>query len=240
MGLFGDFFHFISSLALGQKDSSQAFLEPLTMADRYLRWGEERGDLRDYTACLTQLNQINDEDAPKADLVIRKYNLYCNATLGAVRLIMQQHKELESSARSSRNELAKEQKQLLSQLKVHQEKVDQLKADGSLISAKEEQRHVDEINTRLKAVNKSLDAEDVPSEVLESYDHMGREADRLLGNLEQALVSLETNTNLPGESVGTLRDQIVTRIESTRNEISEMAPAKGSGVDAAADSASSA
>jgi len=54
MGIVGDFFSFVGSMLLGKKTSSNEFLEALTMAERYMRWGSERGDLRDFQSAFDQ------------------------------------------------------------------------------------------------------------------------------------------------------------------------------------------
>lgn len=226
MSMFGDFINFIGAIALGKKDSSQAFLEPLTMAERYYRWGEERGDIRDYQKSLEQLDITRDDDAPKPEQLIRKYDIYCNATIGATSLLLNKHKELAASTQASRKEMTAERAQLEQNLAAQKKKVEALKADGSLITAKEEQRHADEMQIRLNALAKNLDGEKIPSEVLEDYDRIGRESDLLLTRLEQASISLESCTSVSPEQVAEIRSRILQQIEKIRAAIEGASPTR--------------
>ncbi|MCX7935953.1 MAG: hypothetical protein N3A66_11925, partial [Planctomycetota bacterium] len=61
MGLFSDFFRFVASLMLGKQDAARTFFEPLIMAERYLRWGAQRQDMRDFRRALEYLGTVRDE-----------------------------------------------------------------------------------------------------------------------------------------------------------------------------------
>lgn len=230
MSLFGDFVHFLSSLALGKKDASQSFLEPLTMAERYLRWGQERGDIRDYMSSLTQLDLADDENAPKAEMIVRKYSLYQEATVGAIQVMLKKHRELAGQAKETHSELLADQQSLASHIKASQEKIKELKDDGSLISAKEEERRLEELKLKMAAVTRDLDVGEISPEVMSSYDDLAREADRLLGNLDQAVMNLEMAASVPPDVVGQVRTQISTKLDAVRQELNAANPTAASAV----------
>ena len=108
MGMFTDFVRFMGSVLLGRKDASRAYAEALGMSERYVRWGTERGDIRDFMSALEQLDLCRDSDAPKSEFVVRKYTAMLNATSGILGGLIRKHKERVSEAGASQGKLSKE------------------------------------------------------------------------------------------------------------------------------------
>ncbi|MBN2713847.1 MAG: hypothetical protein JXR97_15625 [Planctomycetes bacterium] len=236
MSIFGDFLKFIGSVVMGNQGASQKFLEPLSMAERYLRWGEERKDLRDFNSALSNLEQANDEDAPKPDLILKKYNIYCEATVGAIRVMLSQFQSVSERAKEGHSDMLLEQVTLREQIDDGKRKVAELKADGSLISAKEEQKRVDEVQTKLNAITRALESGDSTSKVMEQYDKLASESQRLTSSLEGAMASLEMNVDMPADVISRLRDNILSNLETIRSEVSALNPSPVTDDDGESDS----
>ncbi len=224
MGLLADFAQFLGSVIFGRRDTLEAFLEPLNMAQRYVRWGEERGDLRDFMSALNCLDQANDEEAPKPSMLVRKYTCYCDATVGAIQLMLSKHRETMASADAAYMELMQEQKKLNEQRRFHARREAELKAEGSLIKAKDEQRRLEEIDCRLQAIERSVTAGETTVDVVQSYERIATEADRLIVILEQAVVGLEMNPNLSAEVISPFREQVSSRLSVIRSDVESINP----------------
>lgn len=224
MGLFSEFMQFFTSVLLGKKDASQSFLQPLTMGERYLRWGNERNDMRDYRGALTQLDLCNDEDAPKPDMLVRKYTAILGATVGAVELMIRNHKEHIETLGQSAEHLAEELKSTEAGIKKAQERVNTLTEEGSLIKAKEEERHVEDLKMSANQMRRTMESGDNYESMLASYEHMAQEAETLCQRLEKSLVTMESLESIPPESTSQLRNQIITKLEEVRNQINEQKP----------------
>jgi hypothetical protein len=63
------------------------------MAERYTRWGETRKDLRDFQAAIRYCENTYDEDAPKQDLIHRKYKAYFNSIIGSMWILIESYKK---------------------------------------------------------------------------------------------------------------------------------------------------
>lgn len=224
MGIVSDFFKFFTSVMLGSKDSNKAFLEPLNMAERYVRWGEERHDLRDFIAAFNQLDLCRDEDAPKADLLLRKYMAMTNAVGGAVVLMIGSHKNKLKGLQDGHQTLVKEKATVEGQIKTAHMRIEQLKKEGSLIKAKEEEKHVEELNIKLAHLSKVLETGEDMEGMYSSYDQMVAEAERMCQRLEGAVLALEVNEKLSADAVNTLRTQITGRVEEVRQKVAELEP----------------
>lgn len=235
MSIFGEFFRFLGNIVMGGGGSKEGFLEPLNMAERYQRWGEERGDLRDFNSSLEQLSKAIDEQAPKPDMILRKYEIFCKSTVGAARLMLRQHQEVVQGAASTREKMTSEKATVTSQLETAEKNVAKLTEEGSLITAKEEQRHVDEMKLRLKSLTRNLEGDAISSEVAASFEKLSAEADRLFGSLEGAIVGLDNNPELPADVVNKLREKVLGELEACRGEIDQASPARATEEDAGAD-----
>ncbi len=224
MGMFTDFVRFMGSVLLGQKDASQAYAEALAMAERYVRWGTERGDIRDFRSAMDQLDLCRDADAPKSEFVVRKYAGLVNATSGILAGLIRKHKERVSEAGASQGKLSHELSALEGQIEVAKKRAEELKAEGSLIKAQDEERHLNEMRTRVSHLRQTLAAHGDRAESAESYEALVSESERLCENLEAGIVSLEMNPELPADVVGTVRDLIRDRLETMRSEVQALSP----------------
>jgi len=201
MGVLNDFFRFVSAVLLGRKDSGKAFRDAVGMAERYVRWGSERRDIRDYMGALDQLDHCDDGDAPKADFLVRKYMVLCNATVGAVELMVAKHRETVKNISKSRGDLERERQAVDGQIRVGQKRIADLKSDGSLIKARDEERHMEDLRAKLAHVTSSLNSGEGRTLLTESFERLASEAEQLFSNLEAGLVSLEANPQLMGDAV---------------------------------------
>jgi hypothetical protein len=224
MGIVGDFFSFVGSMLLGKKTSSNEFLEALTMAERYMRWGSERGDLRDFQSAFDHLEFCDDNGAPRPDLVLRKYGCLSEVAIGAVDLLIKKYHKDKDGVGKSKDKMLSEKKSLEVDIQTAKKRAEKLRAEGSVIKAKEEEKHVEEYEAKLAHYDRVLESDETLSATMTAYENMALQAERYLGRLEQSLVALEMISSLPQDAAAALRQQISLRLETARRQIQEQAP----------------
>ncbi len=224
MGLLSEFFQFMSSVVLGRKYASQEFREALSMGERYIRWGNERGDIRDYASAMEQLDRCNDEDAPRAEFVVRKYNALLTAVSSTFEYRLKKYKELCAKLDAANMGMRREQETLADQIVVARKRIDSLKAEGSLIKAKEEERHIEELKARKASLENKLNSGQSDEELAGAYDKFVAETETLCQDLEARMIGLETAGNIAPGALGPLSKQIQDRINSIRLSLKELAP----------------
>jgi chromosome segregation ATPase len=224
MGLFGDFFRFFTSTLIGGQDPSKKFMEGITMGERYLRWGEERGDGRDFQAAIKHLEAANDANAPKPEMVLRKYELLADAALGQVQVLMKGHRDLVSKATKSKNELAADQQTLREQIDATRKRMRALTEEGSLLKAKEEEKHIADLQSRLNHIGKVLEGGEDVVKLQMDYSSMSEEAERLCQRVEDAVMALASSQNVSASQSAPVRNAILERLGKTRDEVAGLRP----------------
>lgn len=224
MGMFGDFFRFFFAVVAGRRDSLVAFTEPLTMAERYLQWGREKGDLRDFHAGLEQLRLCDDNDAPLPTLLIRKYACLQDLAQAGVDALLSRHERKLNAARRRENDLRYEFDNLTSIIQDSHKAIERLRSDGSLLKAREQERILAEQNNRMASLREKMDDTDEQTALCESYDHTVAECERFFGYLDRAVMNVAVGRKLSADARGAMGRQITDRIDHLRGRINQLDP----------------
>jgi hypothetical protein len=179
MTIFGDILRFFGVVLGVLPDNTKAFSENLEMAERYVRWGDERHDVRDYLAAAKHCENCRDEDTPKVDLLLRKYSTLYSALLGIMRVNVEKFRTASKKARQELANMRSEIDGTRKGLNAARTTVDRLEADGNMIKAKEELRHVEEIERHLARLEDDLKEQNPLKELGVEYrrtydEHMQR------------------------------------------------------------------
>ncbi|MHC4872822.1 MAG: hypothetical protein ACYTFY_13350 [Planctomycetota bacterium] len=83
--LFLDIFRVFGVCVLGISDKSRDFTNAIEMAERYFRWGQDQDELQDFLTALHYCKDAHDEDAKKADMLIRKYKVVFTSYVSVIR-----------------------------------------------------------------------------------------------------------------------------------------------------------
>lgn len=219
MSMLKDFVKFVSAVLTGQQQSSTRFLEQLASAERYIRWGEEREDLRDYTTALNLLDECKDEDAPKPELLSRKYNAICNAAVGAIGLMIRRHRLSTDTLRQSKTDMQTEARTIAEMLKKSLSTAQSLKSEGSLIKAKEEDKHTEDLKLRLVSLKKQIESADAELGTNSAFAALTTEAGAIFQRVEASLAGLTMNQELPPQVVASLQAQVEGRMQQIRDQL---------------------
>lgn len=195
------------------------------MAERYLRWGIENGDLRDFRASLDQLHLANDRDAPMVNLVLRKYNCLSDVAMSAVESLLHQHQKVIDASIVTENDYRSERESILKLLTTARTKVRQLQDEGSLIKAKEEERKVAELELSAQHIQELIDSGEGRNEVYASYDKTVADAMRFTRELDQAALMVAVNAKLGPQLAESLSGQLRSRLEHIKSKIDAVNPA---------------
>ena len=200
MSLFTDLFRLVS-VAFGLGNSAKQFQENLEMAERYIRWGKERGDPRDFISAMQCLDKCINEDAPRGEAMIRKYCAYADAYLGAmaleVRAITNKVGQMKTDQDSRHGELSG----LEATLKKQQTHIQELRAQGSMIQAAEEEGRAKETQAQIKRLGERLQEEGNPQKVAVIYAGCIKEFMTYRMTLESRLAELN-GTSIPKDEIG--------------------------------------
>jgi chromosome segregation ATPase len=148
MGWFGDALRVI----LGLDEEQQAYRQALASAERYLQWSRGEDGERDLEEALRLLEACVPENAPGPHFTCRRERLLTEAHLLLAEAILD-----ELSAAAARIEehiaTAEEGRQAMAvQIDTLRDRTVQLEHEGSLISAREEQRRLEELEREVRAL----------------------------------------------------------------------------------------
>ena len=219
-----EFFHYFALVVQGKRDPLTGFVEPLTMAERYLRWGRENGDIRDYRCAVDQLSLCVDRDAPLASLVLRKYACLAEAVTAAVDLLERRHRKVLDQAAKNESDLHAEKEALARAILVGKQKIRKLQDEGSLIKVKDEEKHVAEFQSKINHIDESLASDEAHSDICDSYDRMVAEAQKFLRELDQGAAMVTMCSRLEADAIQSLTDQLRTRLDSLRERLDKLNP----------------
>lgn len=224
MGMFGEFFRYALGLASGKGDRLSGFIDPLTMAERYLAWGRQNGDLRDYQAGLEQLRLCQDGDAPLPVLIIRKYTCLLDLARAGVDMLLSRYENGLREEERREQELRQERDGLRGEMAEAEALLAQLKADGSLLKARDQEKAMAEQGTRLAALEEVLSGMEERGELCDSYDAAVAECERFFSFLDQAQVTLSVCSKLDSDSRQALARQLAEHLEQARGRINRLDP----------------
>lgn len=224
MNMLREFFNYFLSVMMGRRDSLTAFLEPLTMGERYLRWGMETRDVRDFRAAMDYMHLCHDRDAPMASLLIRKYNCIGDITSAAVETLMMKHQRVIEDAIKTENSFREELEIVTRKIGESKDYIRRLQDEGSLIKAKSEESRVADLDENAQHLREMLETGESRSEVYESYDEITSDGQRFFRELDHASSMVMANTMLGASGAETLSAQLRNKLEYLRNRIEKANP----------------
>jgi chromosome segregation ATPase len=211
MGIVGEFIRFLGVVLLGLSDRTKAFTNDLEMAERYVRWGDERGDTRDYEAAVRHAERCRDEDTPKTDLLQRKYAAISDALLGLMRVEVTRFREETKKYRGKLKKLKEEIQMAELDLQKEQDYLAKLEADGNMIKAKEEAHRIEQVRRSLAALQNQRDGSTDLKELVNEYENTRQEHLALRQRLERSLRNLQQVQELPRG----MRDDLAASVQAT-------------------------
>ena len=224
MNMLREFFNYFVSVMLGRRDSLTAFLEPLTMGERYLRWGMETRDLRDFRSALDHLHLCHDRDAPMASLLIRKYNCIGDVATAAVETLLMSHQRVVDEALKTENEFREELDLVVKKIAEGKEYARKLQEEGSLIKAKSESARVAELEDNAVRLREMIESGEGRTATFESYDEITSDCARFFRELDHASTMVMANSLLGPEGAEALSGQLRTRLEYLRGRVEDANP----------------
>ncbi len=224
MNMLREFFNYFFSVIMGRRDTLTAFLEPLTMGERYLRWGMETRDIRDFRAALDHLHLCHDRDAPMASLLIRKYNCIGDVTTAAIETLLMRHIRVIDEAIKTENEFREELESITKKISDSKDYIRKLQDEGSLIKAKTEDSRLHELEDQARHLRDMLEGGDSRSEIFSSYDDITMNAQRFFRELDHASTMVMANPMLGESGATTLSGQLRTKLDYLRNRVEKANP----------------
>jgi len=224
MGMLGEFLRYAYDLVSGRGDRLAEFIDPLTMAERYLRWGQQSGDLRDFRAGLEQLRLCVDADAPLAVLLVRKYSCLLDLARAGVDGLLTRHENGLREEERRETEIRYERDGLRQGLEDLAALVARLKADGSLLKAKEQERIIAEQRSRLAALEQRLAGLEERGDLCDSYDATVADCEKFFQHLDQAQLTLSVCPKLSPQARQSLARQLAEHLEQARLRINRLDP----------------
>jgi chromosome segregation ATPase len=208
MGILADIIRFISVAILGINDSSKVFAEALEMSERYLRWGQERKDIRDFLAALQHIEKCHDDEAPKADLLLRKYSVILESTIGLMSLNINKYREANQKVYQDKNNIHDDIQATQEELDKTKAKLQELRDEGSMIKAKEVEKRVEELNRQNARLQAMLNSNTQAHALTEEYRKVSEECLRHKNRIEVIFntmhqledISVETKNNMVNNS----------------------------------------
>lgn len=224
MSMIREFFNYFFSVLMGRRDSLTAFLDPLTMGERYLRWGMETRDIRDFRSALDRLHLCHDRDAPMASLLIRKYNCIGDVTTSAIETLLMRHTKVIEDAVKTENSYREELDEIVRKVADGQNYVRKLQEEGSLIKAKAEESRIAELSSNAEHLKEMLASGDGRTEVFDSYDHITADAQRFFRELDHASSMVMANQLIDSASAESLSSQLRSKLDYVRERVEKANP----------------
>ena len=224
MSMIREFCNYFASVMMGRRDSLTAFIEPLTMGERYLRWGLESRDVRDFRSAMDHLHLCHDRDAPMASLLIRKYNCISEVTNAAVEALLNKHQKVIDEAFKTENKYRDELELINKKISDLNAYIRKLRNEGSLIKAKAEEARMAELETNAGRLREMLDSGEGRTEIFESYDSITSDAVRFFRELDHASTMVMANAMLGEHKADTMSAQLRMRMEHLREQVEKANP----------------
>ncbi len=229
MNMLREFFNYFLSVMMGRRDSLTAFLEPLTMGERYLRWGMETRDIRDFRAAMDHMHLCHDRDAPMASLLIRKYNCIGDITTAAVETLLMQHQRVIEDSVKAENSFREELEIVVRKTAESRDYARKLQGEGSLIKAKSELDRADELEANAERLREMIDTGESKTEIYGSYDEITSDCLRFFRELDHASAMVMANAMLGEDGAETLSGQLRTKLDYLRERVEAANPVNRAG-----------
>ncbi len=224
MNMLREFFNYFFSVMMGRRDSLTAFLEPLTMGERYLRWGMETRDIRDFRAAMDHMHLCHDRDAPMASLLIRKYSCIGDITTAAIETLLMRHQRVIEDSVKTENNFREELEIVTRKIGESKDYARKLQDEGSLIKAKSEQSRITELEESAVRLREMIDTGESKTEIYESYDEITSDSLRFFRELDHASAMVMANAMLGEDGAETLSNQLRTKLDYLRDRVESANP----------------
>ncbi|MDR3077976.1 MAG: hypothetical protein LBV15_04340 [Planctomycetota bacterium] len=224
MNMIREFCNYFASVMMGRRDSLTAFIEPLTMGERYLRWGLESQDVRDFRSAMDHLHLCYDRDAPMASLLIRKYNCISEVTNAAIETLLIKHQKVIDEAFKTENKYRDELDLINKKVLELKAFIRKLQSEGSLIKAKTEESRRAELETNARRLQEMLDSGEGRTEIFESYDSITSDAVRFFRELDHASTMVMANPMLGSQKAESISTQLRMRMDHLREQMEKANP----------------
>ncbi len=224
MNMIREFFNYFFSVIMGRRDTLTSFLEPLTMGERYLRWGMETRDIRDFRAALDHLHLCHDRDAPMASLLIRKYNCIGDVATAGVETLLMRHMKVIEEAIKNENEYREELDSITKKIGEGRDYARKLQDEGSLIKAKAEESRVAELEDNARHLRELLESGDSRTDIYESFDDITSDAQRFFREIDHASSMVMANPMLGVSGASALAGQLRTKLDYLRSRVEKANP----------------
>lgn len=224
MDILRDLIRFLGVILFGMRDTTKVFAENLEMAERYVRWGGERKDMRDYYSAIKHCDACHDEDAPKPDQVLRKYTALFDSLLGVLELNIERYREANDTAQSKRSQKHEEIDAVRKKLETERALIRKMQQDGNMLKAQAEARHVEETERQLNRMQEDASASDPVAQLRDQYRVATEEHVRFRKRLEMAFVVLREQEELSREAVNQLIESAQVSAENIEGALRSMAP----------------
>ncbi|MDR1744929.1 MAG: hypothetical protein LBS30_04160 [Planctomycetota bacterium] len=224
MNMLREFFNYFISVMMGRRDSLTAFLEPLTMGERYLRWGLETRDIRDFRSAMDHLHLCHDRDAPMASLLIRKYNCIGDITTAAIETLLMRHNRVIEDSIKAENNYRDELEFVTKKIGEGKEFIRKLQDEGSLIKAKAEMSRLAELEDNARHLREVIASGDSRTEIFDSYDEITSDGMRFFRELDHASAMVMANPILGVSGSESLSGQLRTKLDHLRDRLEKANP----------------
>ena len=224
MGMVREFFDYFFSVMMGRRDTLTAFVEPLTMGERYYRWGLENGDIRDFRAGMDYLHLCNDHDAPMASLLLRKYHCISDLTVSAMDSLLIRHSKVIESAFKTESVYREERETILKAIAESRDRVRRYQEEGSLIKAKNEEKRTGELVDNAARYQEMIESGEGRTEIYNSYDEICADAQRFFRELDQAAVTIIMSGRLDKSIAESLSNQLKSKLDQLKDKLEKANP----------------
>ena len=224
MGMVREFFEYFSAVMMGRRDMLTAFVEPLTMGERYYRWGLENGDIRDFRAGMDYLHLCNDQDAPMASLLLRKYHCIADITVSAIDSLLTRHSKVIEDSFKTESAYREERETILKAVAESRDRVRRYQEEGSLIKAKNEERRTGELVDNAARYEEMIESGAGRSKIYDSYDEISADAQRFFRELDQAAVTVVMPNRLGRSTAESLSGQLRSKLEHLKDRLEKANP----------------
>ena len=169
MGLLSDILKAIGVMFFGLKDHGKDYAELVESAERYLRWGQQRKDIRDYQSALENCLKCRDDYAPKPDLKLRRHTIQADTLCGLVQCETRLFQDRNGDTIEKKKKLIAEIDDIKGRMEEQKEYIRALQLDGSLIKAKEAQIRLDELVRHCDNQTEVLNSGSIDMELQQEY-----------------------------------------------------------------------
>ncbi|MFH0910878.1 MAG: hypothetical protein V1918_05175 [Planctomycetota bacterium] len=220
--VFSDLMQFIAVGLLGAPDRTQAFAASLRNAERYMYWGKERNDPRDYHAALHAALACRDEDAPKPDMLLRKYTVLLETLLSIMQHSLEGFHRKHDKTHAALQELKTEMDEAQKTVSRILEEAAKLEREGSVLKSQEAVGRAQSFEKRLKHVLKSVQDSNALDGLAKEHRKVSAEFFHRTTQLEVATTALQNLVAVPEGTRDRVIQDVRKRHTALKKELDEL------------------